>query len=76
MYIPALLLSPLMIVIGILVYLSRFKIFGFTIAFNNKAFGDAGRALEKKSSPKMVVAHSVSLIVFGIALGIYGVLGR
>lgn len=76
MYLPALVLSPVMIAIGIFVYLRRSKIFGLTIAFNNRAFGDAGRALERKSSPKMVIAHSVALIAFGIALGIYGVVGR
>ncbi|MGJ9425917.1 hypothetical protein ACHABX_08750 [Nesterenkonia halotolerans] len=76
MYLPALLLSPIMILIGILVYLNRFKIFGFTIAFNNRAFGDAGRALAKKSSPKMIIAHSAAIILFGVGLGIYGLIGR
>lgn len=76
MYLPALLLSPVMIIIGVLVYLTRFKIYGFTIVFNNRAFGEAGRALEKKSSPKMVIAHAVAILLFGVFLGIYGLVGR
>lgn len=76
MYLPALLLSPVVIIIGVLVYLNRFKLFGFTIAFNNRAFGGAGRALEKKSNPRMVITLSIALIAFGLGLGLYGVIGR
>lgn len=74
MYLPALLLSPIVIIIGVIVYLNRFKLFGFTIALNNGAFGDAGRALGKKSNPRMIITLSIALIVFG--LGLYGVIRR
>lgn len=71
---PALLLSPVAIIVGLFVYLNRFKIFGFTIDFNNRGFGNAGQALQKKPNPRMVTTLSMAFILFG--LGLNDVMGR
>lgn len=76
MYLAPLIFSPIVILSGILIIVFRDKFLNNARYTNKNIYGNTGERLADHANTRKVSIVGLILICFGIAMAVYGLIGR